>query len=211
MPPTGDLASKPSPHGFTPQILPLSTLLANPPLSNALRAFANRGYRYIAPQNLPRWNLSLITDRLPDTASLVTALTPRGFFAVIFAPSSPDTPIACAAAAPWTGGFDGCAAPEELQRGWEIKIVTTGEGWQGRGLAGRCVDALVGEMVRVERESGAGWSEEVKVWVQAVEDLNGAYWRKMGWVDVRGEDHPPGRFGSKVGYRLLVLLKTFEL
>lgn len=162
----------------------------------------NQGYRYFAPENSSRWEACV--DRLADIPSFHAQLGEQGLIAVIYDPDNNSIPIACAAACPWDGGFDGGHSPDELDGGWEIKIVTTKEGWMGKGLAGKCVDVLCGEVVRSKQVGD--WRP--KFWIQTVECVNGAFWRSKGWVNVRGMDHPAGWFGSKVGYRLMVMSKV---
>jgi len=90
-------------------------------------------------------------------------------------------------------------------------VATRGE-WMQHGLAGRCVDALARELIRQTREDKVREDGvKVKIWVHAVEDLNGAYWEKKGWAVVRTYDKPVGHWGSISGYRLLVMLRNFEL
>ncbi|KAI8935879.1 hypothetical protein NX059_007394 [Plenodomus lindquistii] len=194
----------PTTSHYQPQIHHISKLIAAPNISETIRTFVNKGYRYCSPENASHWDTSV--DRLTDVESFHKALGHRGLIAVIYHPDDSTFPIACAAASPWDGGYDGAYSPEELDNGWEIKIVTTKEEWMGRGLAGICVDALLEEIVRVEGDA----KQKPKFWVQAVECLNGAFWRKRGWSDVRGINHEAGRFGSKKGYRLLVLSKEID-
>lgn len=195
-----------SPSAAQPQIHRIFTLLSNPTLAQTIRAFADEGYHYIAPKDAPRWDIPDTIDRLPTLDSL-HALSNGGFFAVIYNPNDGVTPIACAATAPWTGGFEGYTSIDELERAWEIKIVTTRVGWMGQVHAGKCVDAIIEELGRVERKTGGTEA----LGKQAVECLNGAYWKKKGWLQVRASEHPAGLWGSREGYRLLVLLREFEV
>ncbi|KAF1945521.1 hypothetical protein EJ02DRAFT_431606 [Clathrospora elynae] len=190
-----------------PRIHQASEFLSNPTLEQTIRHFVNEGYRYIAPKNRLRWESVNVGNRLPDSNSIPRQLGDRGFFAVIYDPDDDATPVACAATTPWKGDLEGYAASGEEEKGWEIKIVTTRVEWMKGGLAGRCVDAIIDELVRLEGEDGDRLGQKLKVWIHTVECVNGAFWKKRGWQDVRGYEKPVGDWGSKEGYRLLVLLK----
>ncbi|KAF2854698.1 hypothetical protein T440DRAFT_464843 [Plenodomus tracheiphilus IPT5] len=203
--------SKPSPTQLQPRIHHFSELIAAPDIAERIRNFVNQGYRYFAPENTSRWEPCV--DRLVDLPSFHKQLGDRGLIAIIYDPDNSSIPIACAATSPWDGGFDGGYSPDELDGGWEIKIVTTKEGWMGKGLAGKCVDALFAEVVRLERVdlSRVDADRKLRFWIQTVECVNGAFWRRKGWKDVRGTDHEAGWFGSKEGYRLLVMTKKVDI
>jgi hypothetical protein len=173
-----------------PQLHPASTILSSPPLASTLISFVNEGYRYTSPTNAARWSTVYGGPRFPTPSSIHSAIGPSGIFAVIYDPNALEetSPIACAAIKPWAHDLEGHAAGDET--GWEILTVTTKEGWMRRGLAARCVDALVEEVVGQARSEGK--SEKVKVWIHAVEDLNGGYWRGKGWVEVRAYEKPVG-------------------
>jgi len=189
-----------------PRLHHASAIRADPSLARTITSFVNEGYRYISPSIASRWETDG-SDRLATPSAIHEALGNDGMFAVIYDARDDTNPIACAATTPWTRDLEGfCAAGET---GWEIKTVTTRVECMRRGLAQRCVDALVAELVRQAREDGDG--EKLQVWVQAVEDMNGAFWRKKRWVDVRAYEKPAGHWGSKFGYRLLVLLQECDV
>lgn len=192
-----------------------SEIRSNTTLAHQITNFVNTGYRYMSPETAIRWH-PFPTDRLPTPSSIHSALGVDGFFAVIYNPNDQEEPIACAAATHWTNDLEGYSSGGE--DGWEIKTVTTAAEWQRRGLAAKCVAAIVDELTSCGGrgglcgESGArdGEGGKVKIWVHAVECLNGVLWKKLGWVIVRAYEKPVGDWGSKMGYRLLVLLQEFE-
>jgi GNAT superfamily N-acetyltransferase len=194
-----------------PHLHHASALRANPTLAATITSFVNEGYRYMPPDAALRWNY-IYGVRLPKPDSLFHVIGSDGLFAVLYHPHDSSTPIACAAAKRWECDLDGYIGPGES--GWEIVTVTTHVEWMRKGLPGRCVDALVEELRRQMREKeqceGEG-KENLQIWVQAVEDLSGAFWRKKGYVDVRAYDKPAGHWGSKNGCRLLVLVQEFEV
>jgi hypothetical protein len=179
---------------LTPRIHHASAIRADPTLAASLRAFVNEGYRYMSPANKERWDPDL-SDRLSSIDSVHQALGDDGLFAVIYDPNM--------------------GRPEEGETGWEIKTVSTHVDWMKKGLAGQCVDALIDELARLEkyklRGESLGNKRTLNIWIQAVECLNGAFWLKRGGKLVRSHDKPPGHWGSKYGYRLLVLLREIDI
>jgi hypothetical protein len=183
-----------------------SAIRADPALACTITSCVNDGYRYRSPKVALNWDPSPI-ERFPTANSIHELLGEDGTFAVIYDDA---TPIACASVKRWIGGFKEYLVVGE--EGWEVVAVTTNVKWMRRGLAGRCVDALVAELVKQarddeKRENG----RKLQVWVHAIDDLYGLYWKKKGWVEVRSYDRPVGHWGSKLGYRLLVLLQEFEV
>ncbi|KAJ4300038.1 hypothetical protein N0V90_005287 [Kalmusia sp. IMI 367209] len=107
--------------------------------------------------------------------------------------------VAAAGVSRWHGSFDGIGADSE--EGWEIKAVTSKSGWGKMGLVGRCIDALTSSLIALEKEKLEKDGEEegkVNLWLHAVEEVNGAYWRRRGWKDVRYFDEPVGAWGNKI-------------
>lgn len=203
------MAPSPNPHLPKPRLHPSSALHASPPLATLLTSFVNEGFRYMSPSSRLRWNY-IYGIRLPFPDSIFQLIGPDGLFAVQYHPNNPCTPIACAAAKRWTGDLDGYKGAGE--GGWEIVTVTTCVEWMGKGLPGRCIDVLVGELKGRAREDGKKEGDgRLQVWIQAVEDLSGEYWRKKGYGDVRAYDKPAGHWGSKEGCRLLVLVQEHEI
>lgn len=150
-----------------------------------------------------------------------------------------EKPVACACASKWLGDLGGQNAGKE-DGGWEVKAVTSLPAHRRAGLVGKCLEAVNVELVRREKEGraatsksnegGAGGKENgkegegegkeegkrdtLKVWVHAVEEYNGDYWRRRGWRYVRGYDLPAGHFispGAPTGFRLAVLIKEVDV
>ncbi|OAL49317.1 hypothetical protein IQ07DRAFT_588641 [Pyrenochaeta sp. DS3sAY3a] len=190
-----------------PRIHSASAIRDDPALERRIRDFANEGYRYIAPKDASRWDPD-DDDRLADASSINQELGEHGFFAVLYDPGNEDIPIACAATKPWKADLEGGGQGDE---GWEIKIVTSGAGWMRGGYAGRCINAIVDELVRRAAEEDASTERSLNVWIQTVKCVNGEYWMKKGWREVRSYDKPAGHWGSREGYQLLVLLQQFKV
>jgi hypothetical protein len=183
-----------------------SEIRADPALARTISTCVNDGYRYMSPKVALSWDPSPI-ERFPTANSIHESLGEDGIFAVLY---DGTTAIACAAVKKWIGGFKEYLVVGE--EGWEVVAVTTQVQWMRRGLAGRCVDALIEELIRQAREDEKRESgRKLQVWIHAIEDLYGPYWKKKGWKEVRAYERPVGDWGSKLGYRLLVLLQEFEV
>ncbi|KAH4608916.1 hypothetical protein HBH82_064550 [Parastagonospora nodorum] len=196
---------------LSPRLHLASAIRADAALVNTLTTFINEGYRYLTPESATRWDGVYGGERLSQSHSIHDALGHDGMFAVIYDVHDSATPIACAAAKRWESDLDDYSAADE--DGWEILMVATRVGWMRRGLAGRCVDALVAKLISQTREDEAreDGHAKVKIWIHAVEDLNGAYWQKKGWAVIRAYEKPAGHWGSILGYRLLVMPREFGL
>ena len=196
---------------LTPCIHHASALRADPALAVSLTAFVNQGYKYVSAENRERWEPAT-GDRLSSDNSIHQALGDDGLFAVIYDPDT-RTPVACAATKRWHADLESFA--EQGETGWEIKMVTTHIDWMKRGLAGHCVDALIDELakqMKLSHEAGIAASPgPLNIWIQAVECLNGPFWLKKGGELVRSYNKPIGHWGSKYGYRLLVLLRKIDV
>jgi hypothetical protein len=180
-------------------------------LAANLTAFINEGYRYMSPANQERWDREG-DPRLSSPESIHQALGDDGMIAAVYNAAAQE-PVACAATKRWLHDLEGFA--EEGEEGWEIKMVATHIHWMKRGLAGQCVDALIDDLARQERvrrgKDTAASQLSLNIWIQAVECLNGAFWLKKGGTLMRSYDKPIGHWGSKYGYRLLVLLREIGI
>jgi GNAT superfamily N-acetyltransferase len=204
-----DCSDSASDAQLQPHLHHASAIRADSSLANTITTFVNEGYRYYSPESASRW-IPTHGDRLPTPNSIHQVLGDDGLFAVVYHPHDNVTPIACAATKRWKGDYGGYVEPRV--DGWEILTVTTRVDWMRRGLARRCVNALVEDLVKhAHSDKKRNSNEKLQIWIHAVEDLNGAYWKKQGWVEVRSYMRPSGEWGSKVGYRLLVLVQEFDV
>lgn len=190
---------------YKPRLYSAPTIRGDPSLTKIIISIVNEGYRH---EDLERWEGS--KPRLATPSALFNEIGHDGLFAVLYDPQDDITPIACAAARKWTVDREGYAAHGE--KGWELVTVTTHPNWLRRGLAARCVNAVVEELVNQARNNEK-WEtgEKLQIWAQSVECKTGAFWRKQEWVEVRSYEKPVGHWGSKCGYRLLVLLKEYDV
>ncbi|KAH7402099.1 hypothetical protein DE146DRAFT_455200 [Phaeosphaeria sp. MPI-PUGE-AT-0046c] len=198
-----------------------SSIRASPTLAESIRAFVNEGYSYMTAERKLRWEY-IYGARLPSPETLFETVGEDGMFAVLYHRIHQDDdearreerwsekPIACAATKRWKGDLENCRGDKGAEEeGWEILTVTTLPEYMRKGHAGTCIDALVEKLQTQAREGGC---EKVTIWTQAVEELNGRFWKNRGWVEeVRSYEQPVGHWGSRYGYRLLVLKRDFVL
>lgn len=111
--------------------------------------------------------------------------------------------VACAAAIPWKGGWHREGSTTE--GGWEIKTVCVHEGFVGRGLASQLVAFLGSHLCVRAKERGEEKEGKVTLWLLVADDLNGAYWRRRGWSEVRRRTEGPGVWGCKGEFDMVVL------
>lgn len=113
--------------------------------------------------------------------------------------------IACAAAIPWAGGWHKEGASTE--RGWEIKTVCVLDDarYRHKGLAVRLLRGL--EEYLLERE-GEG---KVTLWILAAECINGEYWRRRGYGEVRRRREGSGVWGCRGEFDMVVFRREVEV
>lgn len=127
--------------------------------------------------------------------------------------------VACAAAVPWTGGWlkDGPKSEE----GWEIKAVCVdGDTKYARsGLAVQLLSFLAEHLIsqmklqlreHIDNEEKEHVQGSLVLWIQAAECLNGAYWRKRGYQEIRRSTQGEGVWGCQTSFELVVLKKTVQ-
>jgi hypothetical protein len=131
--------------------------------------------------------------------------------------------VACAAAVPWTGGWAKEGAGKEA--GWEIKAVAVdGEDrYLHKGLAVQVMTSLETYLVRKEemllQESAPMDSMSldegrqrgcVSLWILAAECINGAYWRRRGFQEVRRRTEGEGTWGCRTSFDLVVFRRDVD-
>ncbi|KAF2008010.1 hypothetical protein P154DRAFT_516781 [Amniculicola lignicola CBS 123094] len=139
--------------------------------------------------------------------------------------------IACAALLPWSGGWAKEGATTE--KGWEIKCVCVdgSEQYARTGLAVQLLSVL--EKLAIEKEtvqlhsqndSSASWFTQdrktdsasgcrvqtLRTWILVAECINGDYWKKRGYGEVRRKREGEGVWGSKTGFEMLVMAKDIS-
>ncbi|KAF2649248.1 hypothetical protein K491DRAFT_683995 [Lophiostoma macrostomum CBS 122681] len=134
--------------------------------------------------------------------------------------SNASTIVACAAAVPWGGGWN--QEGRGIEEGYEIKIVcVNGDAkYVKTGLASQVVphlaDYLVARETRRTGDEKTGSNNEhqsthLSLWILAAESLNGAYWRKRGFLEVRRETVGPPVWGCTETFDMVVFRKDVPL
>jgi hypothetical protein len=125
--------------------------------------------------------------------------------------------VACAAAVPWKGGWAKEGAGKE--EGWEIKAVAVDGDAQylHKGLAVQVMGALENALIdQAKRQPSKMILEETQkpdcltLWVLAAECINGAYWRKRGYREIRRSTEGNGTWGCKTSFDIVVFRKDVE-
>ncbi|KAF1951547.1 hypothetical protein CC80DRAFT_480754 [Byssothecium circinans] len=106
--------------------------------------------------------------------------------------------VACSAVIPWSGGWEKEGAGTET--GWEVKAVAVDEDemYLGKGIAIKLLADIEKYLIDKERVVTKGISRYAQenaaldvdrgilnLWLLVAEDLNGEYWRRRGYSEVR--------------------------
>lgn len=177
-------------------------------LAAKLTKFVNDSYRGSNTYDPERWNIDEEKPRFETDYEIHDTLGEHGLFAVAY---DGDEPVASAGTAPWKGDFEGIGKEEG---GWEIKTVTVKVPYMKKGLATKCIKVLQDYLLENmgEEVHNKGVEERtLKFWLQTAECVNGEYWRRRGWRDIRAYQKPIGFWSSRTGFRLLVMVKELGL
>ncbi|KAH7109464.1 hypothetical protein B0J11DRAFT_545102 [Dendryphion nanum] len=214
-------------------------LKSRPDLTRAIISVANIAFRRPKFFDPDRWYLPpdpRCSTRFPDVDEYTSMIGPLGSIAVIF-DQSPEAQkdigdgrlaegrvVAGAAILPWPTQWArenvGVGDGEEI--GWEVKAVFVDERYLKTGLAGRLVQFLENHLVErmradlTRQSKDVGGNGNVKesgiltLWIIAAECLNGVYWGKRGFREIRRVTQGEGVWGCKMSFELLVLRKDAE-
>jgi hypothetical protein len=133
--------------------------------------------------------------------------------------------VACTTAVPWEGGHG--MEKAEAETGWEMRAVCVDgdERYLKRGLAIRLITALEDDLIAKERARlQQVWSETMgeqcgdapvngkgllSLWIIAAECLNGAYWRRRGYKEVRRGTYTDV-WSCRTSFEMVVLKRDVE-
>jgi GNAT superfamily N-acetyltransferase len=219
-----------------PIVLQPADLISNSTLTSQIVALTNAAFRRSKEPNPEKWRICPRFDTLETYHDM---LVEHAVVAVIFDRNADtnDTPeeseestessgkvekeglkgkmVACAAAVPWRGGWKHEGAATES--GWEIKAVAVdgSPAYLRKGLAVQIMSAL--ERYLIEKAKGAVPKEleadgkgKMPFWILAAECINGAYWRKRGYKEVRRSTEGDLTWGCKTSFDLVVFRKDVE-
>jgi len=212
----------PTPLLSAPILFTPAELKANPTLSKSVTQLVNDAFYRSKEIDPVKWDNT--TLRFPDEEALYVMLGDKGsVIALIFdeAGVGKDSDradnkenrvvVACAAAVPWKGGWAKEGAGKES--GWEMKIVCVDGDpkYHHRGLAVQLLNFLESYLVACERavlqRAGKQGEGGLTLWILAAECINGVYWRRRGYQEVRKKVEGPGVWSCKTSFEMVVLRK----
>ncbi|KAH7384005.1 hypothetical protein BKA66DRAFT_463269 [Pyrenochaeta sp. MPI-SDFR-AT-0127] len=222
-----------TPNLTHPILYTSAELRSKPAVATSMTQLANQAF-YRSKANDPiKWNNT--TFRFPNLDALHNMLGEDSIVALMFDYSQRDNEaeaendkhdfnkqraagfeytklIACAAAVPWKGGWAKESAG--IESGWEIKAVCVDgdEKYLHRGLAQALLSTLEHHLIaeaRLQlRRSGARDRQgELILWILAAECINGVYWRKRGYHEVRRKTEGVGVWSCKTSFEMVVFRK----
>jgi ribosomal protein S18 acetylase RimI-like enzyme len=206
-------------------------LRSNTQLTSQITRLTNDAFRRSKLPDPDKWNYE--RPRFPTHESYYEMLGDETIVAVIFdqdvctkddsASSALESDaitnckvVACAASVPWKGGWAKEGAGEE--DGWEIKaLAVDGDAaYLRKGLAVRVMAALENHLIeRTKSQVKANLPQGtipkrygcVTLWILAADCINGAYWRKKGYREVRRSTEGEGIWGCKTSFDIVVFRK----
>ena len=219
-----------------PELYTPSDLKANKTLSTSVTKLVNDAFYRSKEGDPVKW--SNATFRFPTEEALHVMLGDAGSVMAVLFDKSVEAPVtngkgngieangdvaaskkvvACAAAVPWKGGWMKEGADTEL--GWELKTVCVDGDpkYHHRGLAVKLMSFLEDYLVantksQLQREGKEG-KGTLALWILAAECINGVYWGKKGYQEVRRQTEGVGVWSCKTSFEMLVLKKevTFDV
>jgi hypothetical protein len=201
-----------------PKLFTPSDLQPRPGLVSAITALINDAFARSKIPDPEKWG-ETPQKRFTGNESYFELLGSMGIVAVIFDSSADDAAagetgglgssnegkaVAVAAAVPWQGGWlkEGAGTED----GWEIKAIAVdgGEKYLRKGLSMRLLAALEEKLVQRTREEEPT-REELTLWILMAECINGVYWRKRGYREVRRATCDEGVWGCTASFEMVVL------
>ncbi|KAH7412091.1 hypothetical protein DE146DRAFT_642217 [Phaeosphaeria sp. MPI-PUGE-AT-0046c] len=218
-----------TPHISAPTLAFPAELRSNPDLTCQIRILINNAFRRSKLPDPDKWDLD--RPRFPTNESYYEQLGEEAVVALIFDHNIFNNScehheqaseheegkfsgkvIACAAAVPWKGGWAKEGAGKEV--GWEIKAVAVHEdpNYLHKGLAVKAMKALEEYLVEDPKvKKSVAQKGGMTLWLLVAECINGVYWRKRGYHEVRRNTEGAGTWGCKTSFDLVVYCKDVEI
>lgn len=218
-----------TPRLSEPIIFTLSELKCRPTLTTQMISLVNDAFRRSKLPEPEKWFYD--QPRFPTIESYYEVLDDESLVVVIYDEAAnsiipTDTSIngsqkeeilkgkliGCSGAIPWLGGVEKEGAGNEV--GWEVKAISVDgdKKYLKTGLAVRMVDALTQALIeKQKRQNTGGWTKGLLTWwIIAAECLNGPYWRRKGFQEVRHTMLEAGAWGCKTTFDVVVLRKDIK-
>jgi hypothetical protein len=204
----------PQPHLTAPILLHPADLKSNAELTRQITNFTNEAFTRSRKYDPAKWQND--PPRFSTPESYHEMLVGDSVVALVFDKMNEQEEgklVACAAAVPWKGGW----AKEDagIEDGWEIKAVAVhGDSeYLHKGLAVRVMGKLEEYLVDKEKaKAKVGGRKKgcLTLWILAAACINGVYWRKRGYREVRRSTEGEGTWGCLTSFDLVVLRKDVE-
>jgi hypothetical protein len=221
-----------TPQLSMPVVVLPADLKSNPELTSQITSLTNDAFARSQKPDPEKWNHA--PGRFPTHESYYKMLVDGTIVALIFdrvaeyqedeKPGEADLNgkvVACAAAVPWKGGWAKEGAGEE---GWEIKALAVDGDlrYLHKGLAVQVMTSLENRLIeqakrQLQKNSSNGTKSEktdkrgcLTLWILAAECINGAYWRKRGYREVRRTTEGVGVWDCKTSFELVVFRRDIE-
>jgi hypothetical protein len=213
-----------TPHLSAPILVHPTDLKSNPELTEQITCLTNEAFGRSKQAEPEKWDPG--RPRFPTHESYYEMLVDGTTVALIFDQEATDEGakaipggeskdvmggkvVACAAAVPWKGGWAKEGAGKE--EGWEIKAIAVNgdEKYLRKGLAVQVMKALEDDLI-VKARKRSPQSSSLTWWILAADCINGAYWRKRGYREVRRKTEGAGTWACKTSFDMVVLRKDVE-
>jgi hypothetical protein len=213
-----------TPHLSAPILVHPTDLKSNPELTEQITSLINEAFQRSKQSEPEKWDFD--RPRFPTHESYYEMLVDDTIVALIFDQDAADqgpklSPgghtkklmsgkvVACAAAVPWKGGWAKEGAGKE--EGWEIKAIAVNgnEKYLRKGLAVQVLTMLENDLIAKSRKNSPQ-SSSLTLWILAADCINGAYWRRRGYREVRRTTEGAGTWGCKTSFDMVVLRKDVE-
>ncbi|KAF2261227.1 hypothetical protein CC78DRAFT_535833 [Lojkania enalia] len=211
-----------APVGLQSRLYYAKDIRADPALATSLWELVNNGYRNPKSYDPKAWDPLPI--RFATIQELYEMLGDDGVFAAIH---DGDKLIACASATPWHGDISWQSSMrrgkendlviktpayfDPNEKGWELKAVVVLEGYLKQGLATKCLTTLQNYLLEREMANGGDGDAKLRLWVHTVEFVNGPYWRRRGWKNIRVHRMPKTFWGCTTEFDLVVMAKDVDI
>jgi hypothetical protein len=206
----------------SPTLFTSSDLQSHPALVTRITNLINDAFTRSKLSDPEKWGKTP-RKRFLNNDQYFEMLSPTGIVAVIFDRSSGVTEgqesnsdsttgkvVAVAAVVPWQGGWlkEGAGVEE----GWEVKAVAVdGDAkYLRKGLFIRLSAALEERLMKQSLLEDAKRTR-LTLWILLAECINGVYWRKRGYHEVRRAVCGEGTWGCLTCFEMVVLKKDVEI
>jgi hypothetical protein len=143
--------------------------------------------------------------RFPDLDAMWNEMGDDGIFVILLDLEHGDAPVAVAGAKRWKKQISAAEGMKDLSE-WEISPLATrtDPSYRKKGLVDCCLPALYDALLeRTEKV------QELRLWVQVVEDYYADYWGRKGYSQVGGRSIiPKGEWHEHREFTLVDMCKT---